>query len=108
MTLQAHLGAASADEHAALYREAVSFIARLQQRGAELASDEYPPYRVAFDTDKLSWEMEFFFKYFVKAYRGASPDVEVQRALSEEWATIIQELAASRACCAIATITAAT
>ncbi len=94
VTLQAHLGAASPDEHAALYREAVSFIARLQQRGAELASDEYPPYRIAFDTDKLAWEMEFFFKYFVKAYRGAAPDVAVQRALSEEWSTMIQELAA--------------
>ena len=53
VTLQAHLGAATPDEHAALYREAVSFIARLQQRGAELASDDYPPYRIAFDTDKL-------------------------------------------------------
>ena len=93
VTLQAHLGAATPDEHAALYRDAVSFIARLQQRGAELASDEYPPYRIAFDTDKLSWEMEFFFKYFVKAYRGAAPGVDVQRALSEEWSMMIQELA---------------
>jgi aminoglycoside/choline kinase family phosphotransferase len=65
VTLQAHLGAASPDEHDALYRQAVSFIARMQQRGHELASDEYPPYRVAFDTDKLSWEFEFFYKYFV-------------------------------------------
>src|SRR4051812_30342094 len=30
VTLQAHLGAATAGEHAALYREAVSFIARMQ------------------------------------------------------------------------------
>ncbi len=94
VTLQAHLGAATPDEHAALYREAVSFIARLQQRGDELVSDEYPPYRIAFDTDKLAWELEFFFKYFVNAYRGASPSVEVQRALSAEWSVIIQELAA--------------
>jgi N-acetylmuramate 1-kinase len=94
VTLQAHLGAATPDEHAALYREAVSFIARLQQRGAVLASDAYPPYRIAFDIDKLGWELEFFFKYFVKAYRGAAPDVEVQRALSQEWSAIIQELAA--------------
>ena len=94
VTLQAHLGAATADQHAALYREAVSLIARLQQRGAELESDGYPPYRIAFDIDKLSWELEFFFKYFVKAYRGAAPDVDVQRALSEEWSVMIQELAA--------------
>src|SRR5262245_25074439 len=66
VTLQAHLGAATADEHAALYRQAVSFIALLQQRGDELRSPDFPPYKVAFDTDKLSWELEFFYKYFLK------------------------------------------
>jgi N-acetylmuramate 1-kinase len=94
VTLQAHLGAATPDEHDALYRQAVSFIARLQQRGAELASTDYPPYRIAFDTDKLSWELEFFYKHFLRAYRGAAPSVEVQRALSAEWSVIVNELAA--------------
>ena len=93
VTLQAHLGAATPDQHDALYRQAVSFIARLQQRGQELRSDEYPPYRVAFDTDKLSWEFEFFYKYFLKAYRGVSPTVAVQTALSKEWSAIVEELA---------------
>jgi aminoglycoside/choline kinase family phosphotransferase len=93
VTLQAHLGAATPDEHDALYRQAVSFIARLQDRGAELASEDYPPYRVAFDTDKLSWEFEFFYKHFLKAYRGVSPSVDVQRALSAEWSAIVLELA---------------
>jgi aminoglycoside/choline kinase family phosphotransferase len=94
VTLQAHLGAATPDEHDALYREAVSFIVRMQERGRELASDEYPPYRVAFDTDKLAWELEFFYKYFVKAYRGMSPSVEVQTIFSTEWSAIVEELAA--------------
>jgi aminoglycoside/choline kinase family phosphotransferase len=93
VTLQAHLGAATADEHAALYRQAVLFIARLQLRGQELASPVYPPYSVAFDTDKLSWELEFFYRYFIQQYRGASPALEVQQALSEEWSTIVEELA---------------
>jgi N-acetylmuramate 1-kinase len=93
VTLQAHLGAATADEHAALYRQAVLFIARLQQRGQELASPEYPSYSVAFDTDKLSWELEFFYKYFIRQYRGASPGLDVQRALSEEWSGMVEELA---------------
>jgi aminoglycoside/choline kinase family phosphotransferase len=93
VTLQAHLGAATPDEHDALYRQAVSFIARLQQRGHELAADDYPPYQVAFDTDKLSWEFEFFYKYFLKAYRGVSPSVAEQTALSKEWSAIVEELA---------------
>ena len=36
VTLQAHLGAATPAEHAALYREAVALIELLQRRGAEL------------------------------------------------------------------------
>ena len=43
VTLQAHLGAASPAEHAALYRRAVALIATLQKRGAQLASPEYLP-----------------------------------------------------------------
>ncbi|HYU81081.1 MAG TPA: phosphotransferase [Vicinamibacterales bacterium] len=96
VTLQAHLGAATPGEHDALYRQAVFFIARLQQRGSELASDRYPPYGIAFDTDKLSWEFEFFYRYFLKAYRGVSPPVRVQEALSKEWSAIVEELAGER------------
>ncbi|MEW6323490.1 MAG: phosphotransferase [Acidobacteriota bacterium] len=94
VTLQAHLGAASPDEHAALYREAVSFLVRLQQRGAELADPAYPPYGIAFDVEKLTWELEFFVKHFLIAYRGAAPDAAVREALREEWAAIAGELAA--------------
>ena len=65
----------------------------MQERGAELASDEYPPYRVAFDTDKLAWEFEFFYKHFLKAYRGAAPSVDAQRELSKEWSSVVEELA---------------
>jgi len=93
VTLQAHLGAASAEEHAARYREAVSFIALLQQRGEQLRSPLYPPYGVAFDTDKLAWELEFFYKYFLRQYRGLSPSLPVQQELSREWAAIVEELA---------------
>ncbi len=93
VTLQAHLGAATRAEHAALYRQAVSFIARLQQRGAELASDAYPPYRVAFDVEKLTWELEFFVRHYLMAYRGAEPGEAIREALREEWARMVEELA---------------
>jgi aminoglycoside/choline kinase family phosphotransferase len=94
VTLQAHLGAAPPNEHAALYRQAVSFIARMQIRGAEMAGDEYPPYQIAFDIEKLTWELEFFVKHFLIAYRGTSPSTTVRDALAEEWSSIVEELAA--------------
>ena len=73
MTLQAHLGAASPSEHAALYRQAVALIELLQRRGAELESDRLPAvYRIAFDVEKLTWELDFFVQHFVEGYRGVA------------------------------------
>jgi N-acetylmuramate 1-kinase len=94
VTLQAHLGGLSATERALRYRQAVGLIARLQQRGAELASPAYPPYAVAFDVEKLTWELEFFVRHFLLAYRGALPEEPVRAALREEWGRIVEELAA--------------
>src|SRR3954470_18210918 len=94
VTLQAHLGAATPSEHAALYRQAVALIEQLQRRGIELTSDRFLPYRIAFDVEKLTWELDFFAKHFIEGYRG-SPFTPAQRdALSLEWASIVDELAA--------------
>jgi N-acetylmuramate 1-kinase len=94
VTLQAHLGAASAAEHAALYREAVSLVEILQRRGLELESERFIPYRIAFDVEKLTWELEFFVRHFLLAYRGAQLSDDERQALAVEWSTIAGELAA--------------
>jgi aminoglycoside/choline kinase family phosphotransferase len=94
VTLQAHLGAAPAAEHSRLYRNAVSLIEALQRRGAELASPDYPPYGVAFDVEKLLWELEFFTKHYLEAYRGAVISAAAREALRREWRTLAEELAA--------------
>jgi aminoglycoside/choline kinase family phosphotransferase len=93
VTLQAHLGAATPAEHAALYRDAVAFIATMQRRGAELASPEYVPYGIAFDAEKLTWELQFFIKHFLEAYRGAALTAALRDALNAEFAAIAGELA---------------
>jgi aminoglycoside/choline kinase family phosphotransferase len=94
VTLQAHLGAATRAEHAALYRQAVTLIAKMQQRGRELTSDKYLPYGIAFDVEKLTWELQFFIKHFLEAYRGAALTPAERDALSGELARIAEELAA--------------
>jgi N-acetylmuramate 1-kinase len=96
VTLQAHLGAASPAEHAALYRQAVSLIDTMQRRGAELASSAYVPYGIAFDVEKLTWELQFFTKHFLEAYRGAALTPAVREALVTEYEAIAGELAAER------------
>jgi len=93
VTLQAHLGAASVTEHARLYREAVALIELLQRRGAALASDAHLPYRIAFDVEKLTWELEFFVRHFLEAYRGVSLREGARHGLHEEWSSMAIELA---------------
>jgi aminoglycoside/choline kinase family phosphotransferase len=94
VTLQAHLGVASPSEHAALYREAVSLITTIQLRGRDLASPSYLPYGIAFDVEKLTWELQFFLKHFLEAYRGVTLSAPERQALGAELATIAGELAA--------------
>ncbi len=93
VTLQAHLGAAPPAEHAALYRQAVALIATLQHRGAELASPEFLPYSIAFDIEKLTWELDFFIKHFIEAYRGVIFAPEAREELRAEFAGLVEELA---------------
>jgi aminoglycoside/choline kinase family phosphotransferase len=94
VTLQAHVGAGSAAEHAALYDEAVDLIDVFQRRGRDLASDRYLPYGVAFDAAKLTWEFDFFLKHFLEGYRGVLWAPGEREALRAELLAIAEELAA--------------
>jgi aminoglycoside/choline kinase family phosphotransferase len=71
----------------------VALIATLQHRGAELASPEYLPYGVAFDVEKLTWEMDFFIKHFIEAYRGIVIPPDAREELRREFAVLIESLA---------------
>ena len=94
VTLQAHLGAASAGEHAALYEQAIDLVELFQRRGRELADARYLPYGVAFDAAKLTWEFDFFLKHFMEAYRGVGWAPGERDALRAELLAIADELAA--------------
>jgi len=92
VTLQAHLGVTQPIEHDALYKRAVEFVEQLQRRGRELSSAEFIPFGIAFDRDKLMWELNFFVKHYLEAYRGASISPAVRAALEEEFLQIAGEL----------------
>lgn len=93
VTLQAHLGAATPAEHAALYRQAVALIETLQRRGEALASPDYVPYGIAFDVDKLAWELNFFITHFIEAYRGVVMKPSELDELRREFARLVGILA---------------
>jgi N-acetylmuramate 1-kinase len=94
VTLQAHLGAGTLTEHASLYRQAVAFIDVMQRRGRDFESANHAPYRIAFDVEKLTWELDYFVRHFLEGYRGAVLSAAERSALAAEWAAIAQELAA--------------
>ena len=94
VTLQAHLGSVTPAEHAMRYRQAVALIATLQKRGAELNSPDYLPYGIAFDVEKLTWEMDFFTKHFIEAYRGIVIPAAAREELRNAFSVFIAQLAA--------------
>lgn len=94
VTLQARLGAADGDEQLRLYREAVELIEVIQRRGRQLTSADYVPYGIAFDVEKLTWEMNFFLKHFLEAYCRATLTPSMRTSLAAELDHVVQELAA--------------
>jgi aminoglycoside/choline kinase family phosphotransferase len=94
VTLQSHLSDTDAADRMARYREAVALIDLLQRRGSELASGDYLPYRVSFDVPKLTWELNFFVRHFVEAYRGVALSEAERHGLDAEWEHITRDLAA--------------
>lgn len=93
VTLQASLGATSAAGRADLYRQAVSLVATLQRRGRDLASPDAIPYRIAFDVEKLMWEMDFFIKHFLQGYRGVRLTDDSRASLRRALGLVVEELA---------------
>ena len=68
--LQDVVDGATIEKKTELYQEAIDILARLQRRGHELASERFLPYRIAFDSKKFMWELDFFRKHFLEGLRG--------------------------------------
>jgi aminoglycoside/choline kinase family phosphotransferase len=81
-------------DHAALYREAIALVHQLQERGRAFGSSGYVPYTLAFDVEKLTWELDFFVQHFLEGYHGVALGSAERAALAEEWSAIATELAA--------------
>lgn len=93
VTLQAYLGGAGEPERQALYRDAVMLIATLQRRGADLADDTFGPYRLAFDVEKLRWELDFFTTHYIEGYLRRTIPAADREALAREYLALADELA---------------
>ena len=95
-TLEVLLSRLPPAEHEAWYRDAIALIATIQQGGRRLAgggASAAEPFRLAFDTAKLRWELGFFLEHFVAGYRRRALTAAARGALEAELGTLAAEMA---------------
>ena len=94
ITLQQYLTDATPQDRRLRYTEAVTLIDRMQRRGRELRSSKYCPYGLAFDVEKLTWELNFCLKHFLVLSRSAAFTTDQTSALAREFDALAVELSA--------------
>lgn len=75
-----------------LFRQAIDLIARIQTDGTRRCDPNWEASRLAFDFEKLSFELDFFFRHYVTGYRGLQYDGERKSALYAEFDSIALRL----------------
>lgn len=96
VTLQARLNDVPEGERQRLYERAVDHLGVLQRRGAELADPRLLPYTLAFDVEKLTWEMDFFITHFIEGFRATTLPGAVRSALRTELTAVCERLSSER------------
>jgi aminoglycoside/choline kinase family phosphotransferase len=91
-TLQQALRGCSERRSAELYQEAIGALVRLQ-REAGRGPQSAECFRIAFDIEKLSWELHYFQKHFLEGLRGCDLGVEDRATLSEAFHQLSAEIA---------------
>jgi hypothetical protein len=75
-----------------LYREAADQLVRLQQASAK-GPQKAACFHVAFDIEKLSWELHYFEKHFLEGLRECDLGVEDRSILAESFHRLCEEIA---------------
>jgi aminoglycoside/choline kinase family phosphotransferase len=90
--LQEALLDASPRDREALYREAIDEL-RLLQKESQKGPHRAPCFQIAFDIEKLSWELHYFQKHFLEGLLGRDLSVEDRSTLSEGFHRLSEEIA---------------
>ena len=92
-TLQEALRSTSDREREDLYRDALDDLCRLQRESVQGGPHRLPCFQIAFDIEKLSWELHYFQKHFLEGLRGHDLTVEDRSVLSEGFHRLSEEIA---------------
>jgi hypothetical protein len=91
-TLQAAAEESDPGSRDDLYAQALEQLARLQRKAAR-AEPSAACFRIAFDIEKLSWELHYFLKHFVEGHRGRQLTVTDRSTLAEAFHRLSEEIA---------------
>src|SRR5262249_57178565 len=83
---------ATAADREELYRQALDQLVVLQ-REAGRAPQRAICFQIAFDFEKLSWEMHFFWKHFLEGYRKCDLSVEDRAMIADGFHRLCAEIA---------------
>jgi aminoglycoside/choline kinase family phosphotransferase len=92
VTLQEALRGARRAHRDDLYGEALDDLCRLQAASLN-GPHRLPCFAVAFDIEKLTWELHYFQKHFLEGLRGRDLSVEDRAVLSESFHRLSAEIA---------------
>ena len=91
LSLQEALKEASPSRREELYRQALDQLVVLQREAAR-APQRAICFQIAFDFEKLSWEMHFFWKHFLEGYRRCDLSVEDRASMADGFHRLCAEI----------------
>jgi hypothetical protein len=91
LTLQVALGSLGEREREESYREALDQLVVLQRESSH-GVRRGPCFQVAFDIEKLSWELHYFEKHFLEGHLGRRLSVEDRATLAEGFHRLAEEI----------------
>ncbi|HXB56557.1 MAG TPA: phosphotransferase [Vicinamibacteria bacterium] len=92
LTLQEVLKTASLARREELYRQAVEGLVVLQREAARGAKSG-ACFQIAFDLEKLTWELHYFLKHFLEGFRQRNLSVEDRALLAEHFHRLAEDIA---------------
>jgi hypothetical protein len=92
LTLQAALPETNPAQMRDHYRQALDQLVRLQREAAQ-GPQGASCFQIAFDFEKLSWELHFFWKHFLEAFRGCELSVEDRAVIADGFHRMAAEIA---------------
>ena len=92
LTLQEQLKRVGEGPRTELYRQALDQLVRLQGESAR-GPQRALCFQIAFDFEKLSWELHFFWKHFLESYRKQVLSVEDRASIADGFHRLCAEIA---------------